>query len=215
MQKISASTTTANAAGEFTEGNPSAGVDATQIKAAWLNTIQRELGNILVAGGMSMDPDKDDQIVQAIKLIIANVSATESATGVARIATQQQVIEGANDASFITPKKLRAGFSMSLATNGFVAFPSYLGGLIVQWGTVIGVGQATNASGVAGPTRTVTLPATFPNEIFAALASMRFNTMTTGSAFTPGVIPLSNSQISVQNNYTNSPGDITWFAIGR
>lgn len=143
------------------------------------------------------------------------IQATEAIRGIAKVATQDQTNAGTDDATFVTPKKLRFGFSLSLAATGYVAFPSWLGGLIVQWGTAIGVGQATNSSGVAGPARTVTLPLTFPNELLATFASMRFNTMTTSSAFAPGAIGLSNSQISVQNNYTNSPGDISWLAIGR
>ncbi|KTT00108.1 hypothetical protein NS376_15980 [Pseudomonas oryzihabitans] len=69
MQKISASTTTANAAGEFTEGNPGAGVEATLLKAAWLNSLQRELVAVVDGAGLALNPTDDGQLLKALKLI--------------------------------------------------------------------------------------------------------------------------------------------------
>lgn len=84
MQKISDSTNTANASGEFTEGSAGAGVDATLITADWLNAIQRELLAPLVAAGLGPDPDSDDQLLQAIRLIIrAGAASYASDTGAA------------------------------------------------------------------------------------------------------------------------------------
>ncbi|HHG6003908.1 TPA: hypothetical protein ACPWS4_003796 [Pseudomonas aeruginosa] len=74
MQKISDSTNTANGSGEFTEGNPSGGVDATLITAAWLNALQREVINVLAAAGLSPVPASDDQLRQAISALVANMA---------------------------------------------------------------------------------------------------------------------------------------------
>lgn len=60
--------------------------------------------------------------------------ASEMKLGTAKIATQVQTEGGTDDATIVTPKKLRLGFLASLTPNGYVAFPSWLGGFTIQWG---------------------------------------------------------------------------------
>lgn len=69
MQKIGDSTSTANAEGEYTNGNSAAGVDSTLIRAEWLNTIQRELIAVVLGGGLTLNPGKDDQVITAIRAL--------------------------------------------------------------------------------------------------------------------------------------------------
>lgn len=87
MQKIGSSTTTANAAGEYTEGNPGAGVDATLITAMWLNTIQRELVNLIQGASLTLNPADDSQVFKAVQALQTAMSTwskiTEKPTTVA------------------------------------------------------------------------------------------------------------------------------------
>jgi hypothetical protein len=70
MQKIGDSTTTANAAGEYIEGNPAAGVDATLIRSEWLNTIQRELIAVVEGAGLVLDTADDSQVLKSVRLLM-------------------------------------------------------------------------------------------------------------------------------------------------
>jgi hypothetical protein len=94
------------------------------------------------------------------------VQATESLFGWAKVATQTQTNAGTDDTTIVTPKKLRAGFSISLSVNGWIAFPTWMSGLIIQWGkTGPGVvpagGQSVNPS----------WPMAFPTAVIYAGAS--------------------------------------------
>jgi hypothetical protein len=90
------------------------------------------------------------------------LAATETAAGIAELATQAEVDAGADDTRAVTPLKLRNGFAVSLASTGYLKFPTWLGALVIQWGTV-----TANASGRA----TGAWPTAFPNSIYVALAN--------------------------------------------
>ncbi|GHC17571.1 hypothetical protein GCM10010082_06010 [Kushneria pakistanensis] len=78
--------------------------------------------------------------------------ATESVFGLMRVATQSQVNAGTDDATAVTPKKLRWGVSYRISANGWIVFPTWLGGLAVQWGfsaSVPGTSWATTSFPIA------------------------------------------------------------------
>ena len=96
-----------------------------------------------------------------------------------------------------------AGFAISASTNGYVKFPSWLGGLIIQWGSA--------ARTVAGDI-TVTFPLAFPTAFYSAVsvpfyASPISNTWKISSATTTSMVL--NSQNAGAGYYEN------WIAVGK
>lgn len=68
MRKVGSTTDTADANGEYTNGNVANGVSPTIINAEMLNTFQRELVNLVEGLGYKLNPDDDSQILKAIDL---------------------------------------------------------------------------------------------------------------------------------------------------
>jgi microcystin-dependent protein len=87
--------------------------------------------------------------------------ATEINQGTAKVATAAQMLDSANDTVIATPKKLRLGFASSLTPNGYVVFPSWLGGLVIQWGAVSFPTTGDNRLAVS-------FPIEFPDSVFYA-----------------------------------------------
>lgn len=127
------------------------------------------------------------------------VQATESALGLAKLGTQVQVDAGADDSVMVTPKKLRWGFQILKEAHGYVMFPTWLGGLVIQWGYQTLPPNATT---------NFPFPMAFPNACVSIVAS--FGTPAQGTVNGDIVSP---SQYRLQNLYTGAQ-TARWIAIG-
>lgn len=67
MQRISSWTTLAGALGLFRYGTATGGVPPTPVKAEWLNMVQEELANFILAYLPELDADDNTQLLKAIK----------------------------------------------------------------------------------------------------------------------------------------------------
>lgn len=161
MEKISAFTDRVTEAGEWRPGNPATGQQATPMLADHFNMVQRELLGVLVAAGIEPAVNDDNQLAKSIWAMLrsATAQASELLRGVLRVGTQVEVNAGALDNVAVSPKKLRLGFASSFLSNGYVAFPAWLGGLVIQWGAV-------TVSAINGNWQSFSYPIRFPSACF-------------------------------------------------
>jgi hypothetical protein len=97
----------------------------------------------------------------AVNIATTVGQAAEGTIGGAAVATQAQTDAGINDTTYITPKKLRWGFAASFGVNSYVVFPTWLGSLIIQFGSF----TPTAAS------QAISFPLAFPTACRAAFVS--------------------------------------------
>ena len=55
-----------NNEGQFQNGNANEGVKGTVVDSSWLNSVQDEIGNVVVGAGESLSKDDNDQLKSAI-----------------------------------------------------------------------------------------------------------------------------------------------------
>jgi hypothetical protein len=97
------------------------------------------------------------------------------------------------------------GFAISLGTNGYIKFPAWLSGFMLQWGTAGGL--ADNS-----PT-TVAFNTNFPNAAFAVVANDNGPNATSGNPRTMGCTITSTSDFTIEAS--GSGASAFWFAVGH
>jgi phage-related tail fiber protein len=137
--------------------------------------------------------------------------ASESNQGTAKIATQAQTDAGTDDKAVVTPKKMRWGFSIGISENlgsSYVVFPTWLGGLIIQWGMTNAIASGANylqPFPVAFPLFVPAVFTTYPNAAVDA---------PTGSTYIGQVRAQSRANVTIRN-IGPTPAQFYFLAIGR
>lgn len=127
--------------------------------------------------------------------------ANETKLGTAKIAPQTQVDEGLVDDVIVTPKKLRMGFSYQFDNIGYIAFPSWLGGFLMQWGV---------ATTIASDNVNATFPIPFNQKCFRVFATHGTGGTPAATGSPPGTLTGVNLRISV-----SGASSIGYLAIGK
>jgi len=183
---------------KFTDGDPVGGVQATVVTDDWLNAVQEEIISVLADQSIAPVKGTQNQLLTAIKGIVSSIpQATELIRGTAKVSTQAQADAGTDDTSTITPKKLRWGFASIFANNGYIVFPSWLGGLIIQWirTTNLGSQGASSSFPLAFPTACFGVWGSSTNGSTPTTISVGAITLTTFTAY-GGTVPVSFGAIA-------------------
>jgi hypothetical protein len=199
---------------EIAQGNNQLTIFESRKNNGYLNEVSQQLGdvsteltNLITAAGLTPDGTLS-QVSQAVALLAPSPPATESTAGIAPIASLPEVEAGLNDTKFVTPSKLRFGFQASFTTNGFVAFPSWLGGLIIQWGQSLPVSQDN--------VTTVSFGTTFLLGCFSVICTAKSNSpITDNSAAVQSFTNTTADLIRVGDSGATENNIIYWWAVGK
>lgn len=134
------------------------------------------------------------------------VQATEATPGIASVATQALTNAGVDDSASVTPKKLRFGFQFLAAANGYLVFPTWMGGFIIQWGTAT----------IPNSTTSVNYPMTYPTAQLATVGTAR----NTGSGLdgveinAPTTASFPAVMVSASGSAVQIAGTFSWISVG-
>ncbi len=141
--------------------------NSTQLKAAILAIVEKNKSDSFASKEEAESGTSNSRLMTPLRVFQAIekkvIQATETVFGWARVATQAQVNAAADDTSIVTPKKLGLGLSYSFGENGYIVFPNWLGGFMIQW---VLITIATDKTYVSKP-----WPIAFRNQCRGAWAS--------------------------------------------
>lgn len=129
--------------------------------------------------------------------------ASETVLGMIKVATQAQTDAGTADDVVVTPKKLLNGVSKAVAQVGYLKLPSWLGGIIIQWGAHIPSAALAEQS--------ITLPVTYPNQLLGFYVIPQNGAANPSSAWRVGT-PTTSSFSYAMNGQVQT---VYWYSIGR
>jgi len=110
-----------------------------------------------------------------------------------------------NSTSAATTAWAKFGFAVSAAANGYIKLPTWLGGIVIQWG------NATPGDLSVGSGSTVTFPLAFPTACFAVVANMNNNIGTNIRTLSCYSQTASNFLLGANGSASTA----TWIAVGH
>ncbi|MBP9942251.1 MAG: phage tail protein [Comamonas sp.] len=139
------------------------GLHATEAKRGIVQLATQEEAEAATNNAKVLTPLRGLQLLRGLA-----AKATESLRGTLRITSSDDMADNDCDDAAVTPKKIRAGFVVSLTANGHIFFPTWLGGFAVQWGSGTSLTQGVNTN---------TFSLAFPNQCFAVCGVAINNTL--------------------------------------
>ena len=194
--------------GKFVDENPLTGTPGSLIPADWGNGVTEEILNVIKSASLVPSESEHTQLTEAISKKITDElpsQASEMVSGLVKVASQDQVSSGIDDAAAVSSKKLRAGFTLFISATsglGYIAFPFWLGSFIIQWGTI-----TNSAADVI-----TTLPVSFDTRFLSLVVSSGY----TASSGSIGYVAGSPRNLSsFTSRASNSSLGAHFIAVGK
>jgi len=159
----------------------------------WMKRVAVDVNNLwsAVAGHTSTLAGKVDRagdtMTGALNLVGASTAATQAASD--------------NSTKIATTAWNKLGFAISSGAAGYVKFPDWLGGFILQWG----------ASVLAGASASVSYPLAFPNNVRAGVCCPGGGAPASG---TVTALRLDNNSSMTLFNVSGGALTIYWLVVG-
>lgn len=134
MKRIDTATRAQNLFGAgkdgFRNGDLANGITPTDFNADWPNHIQEEIANVVEAAGIALNAGVKNQLLLALRAggVFSTPLSTDNSTKVA------------------TTAWAKLGMASSFTANGYLKFPAWMGGLLLQWGNMTNLASATNVT---------------------------------------------------------------------
>ncbi|MEQ5769996.1 hypothetical protein NFH98_20710 [Halomonas sp. H33-56] len=196
----------------FTEGDPSSGVPATELSAAFMNAVMDEIANVIQEAGLTLKTagtETGDQLLAALQSLgmggYASAAEAQALTSLVKVLTP-----GRLDDAFEGANQLKA-------SRGYQRLP---GGGILQWGI------KRPLSGANSYNVDTVFPIAFPNACFSvvvshgvdsanldSVANYRTNdeSVQMGAPNTTGF----DAQLNLRDGQTSDNRAFRWMAIGH
>jgi len=179
------------------------------ISALVIQATEAIRGTAKVAAQTDLTDGTDDtKFVTAKKLVtwFATKVATYTVAGIAAFATAAEVVTGTSETKMVNPAVLRSGFTILKAANGYIVFPVWLGGFVIQWGT----------STIAAATTSVAYTLTFPTSAAVTVSTSRNLTAgLDGVELSPvDRAGFSAVIVSASGSATQTAGTFGWISLG-
>jgi hypothetical protein len=156
------------------------------------------------AGADTNKPMSALRVWQAIAAKV--VQATDSAMGLLRVTTHDQIAAGTDDTTAVTPKKLLFGFAILIGPQGYIRFPAWLKSLMIQWGTGGAIG--------AGASVEVTYPVSYPSAHLMTIVGSSYSSGNTSGSSSLGVAYINESRFKISAVGTQGQPNSPWISIG-